>query len=72
LLPLVRISTDGRYLVYVSTKRGQSSLWVRQIAIESAVQIVPPEANRLIVAAAFTPDENYVDYMAYSSFATTG
>jgi Tol biopolymer transport system component len=69
---LVRISTDGRYLVYVSTKRGQSSLWVRQIAVESAVQIVPPEANRLIVDAAFTPDGNYVDYMAYSSFATLG
>ncbi len=55
---LVRISTDGRYLVYVSTKRGQSSLWVRQIAIESAVQIVPPEANRSIVDATFTPDGN--------------
>jgi eukaryotic-like serine/threonine-protein kinase len=67
---LVRISPDGRYLVYVSTKRGQSSLWVRQIAIESAVQIVPPEANRLIIDAAFTPDGNYVDYIAYSSFAT--
>ena len=67
---LVRISPDGRYLVYVSTKRGQSSLWVRQIAIESAVQIVPPEANRQIIDAAFTPDGNYVDYIAYSSFAT--
>ena len=69
---LVRISTDGRYLVYVSTKRGQSSLWVRQIAIESAVQIVPREANRSIVDAAFTPDGNYVDYIAYSSYATLG
>jgi serine/threonine protein kinase/Tol biopolymer transport system component len=69
---LVRISPDGRYLVYVSTKRGQSSLWVRQIAIESAVQIVPAEANRLIPDAAFTPDGNYVDYIAYSSFVTLG
>src|SRR3984893_888439 len=67
---LVRISPDGRYLAYVSTKRGQSSLWVRQVAIESAVQIVPPEANRLIFDAAFTPDGNYLDYTAYSSYVT--
>jgi Tol biopolymer transport system component len=67
---LVRISPDSRYLAYISKKRGQSSLWVRQIAIESAVQIVPAEANRLIIDAAFTPDGNYVDYIAYSSFST--
>ena len=67
---LVRISLDGRYLAYVSTKRGQSSLWVRQVAIESAVQIVPPETNRFIVDAEFTPDGNFLDYIAYSSFAT--
>jgi Tol biopolymer transport system component len=64
------ISPDGRYLAYVSTKRGQSSIWVRQIANESAVQIVPPETNRLIVEAAFTPDGNYLDYVAFSSFNT--
>jgi eukaryotic-like serine/threonine-protein kinase len=67
---LVRISPDGRYLAYVSTKRGQSSLWVRQVAIESAVQIVPPETNRRITGAAFTPDGNYLDYVAYFSFST--
>jgi serine/threonine protein kinase/Tol biopolymer transport system component len=69
---LVRISPDGRYLAYVSTKRGQSSLWVRQVAIESAVQIVPSETNRRITEAAFTPDGNYLDYVAYSSFTTKG
>jgi serine/threonine protein kinase/Tol biopolymer transport system component len=69
---LVRISPDGRYLAYISKKRGQFSLWVRQIAIESAVQIVPPEANRLIADAAFTPDGNFVDYIAYSAFVTLG
>ena len=69
---LVRISPDGRYLAYISKKRGQFSLWVRQIAIESAVQIVPPEANRLIADTAFTPDGNFVDYIAYSTFVTLG
>jgi serine/threonine protein kinase/Tol biopolymer transport system component len=69
---LVRISPDGRYLAYVSTKRGQSSLWVRQVAIENAVQIVPPETNRRIGDAAFTPDGNYLDYIARSPFNTLG
>jgi Tol biopolymer transport system component len=69
---LVGISPDGRYLAYVSTKRGQSSLWVRQIANESAVQIVSPEMGRLIPDVAFAPDGNYLDYLAYASFATEG
>jgi Tol biopolymer transport system component len=69
---LVRISPDGRYLAYVSTKRGQSSLWVRQIATESAVQIVPPETHRFIADAEFTPEGSYLDYTAYASFATEG
>ena len=43
-----RISPDGRYLAYVSKKNGQSSLWVRQIAIPSAVQIVAPTSNIIL------------------------
>jgi serine/threonine protein kinase/Tol biopolymer transport system component len=58
---LVRISPDGRYLAYVSRKNGQNSLWVRQIAIASAVQIVPPGPNLLVVVS-FTPDGNFLDY----------
>jgi eukaryotic-like serine/threonine-protein kinase len=69
---VVRISPDGRYLAYISKKRGQFSLWVRQIAIESAVQIVPPNTTTLIGDAAFTPDGNFLDYTAYVSYATEG
>src|SRR2546425_3704450 len=69
---LVRISPDGRYLAYISKKRGQFSLWVRQTAIESAVQIVPPGTTSLIVGAAFTPDGNFLDYTASGSFDTEG
>jgi len=68
---LVRISPDGRYLAYISTKRGQSSLWVRQIAIESAVQIVPP-GTTWIVDAAFTPDGNFLDYTTFVPMAGEG
>jgi Tol biopolymer transport system component len=56
-----RISPDARYLAYVSNQRGQFSLSVRQIAINSAVQIIPP-GNGIISDIAFTPDGNYLDY----------
>ncbi len=69
---VVRMSPDGRYLAYISTKRGRSSLWVRQVAIESAVQIVPPNTTTSIADAAFTPDGNFLDYTAYVSYATDG
>ncbi len=36
------ISPDGKYLAYVVSKAGQQSLWLRQVAIDSNVQIVPP------------------------------
>ena len=56
-----RISPDARYLAYVSNQHSQFSLWVRQIAINSAVQIIPP-SNRAISDIAFTPDGNFLDY----------
>src|SRR6202045_4954138 len=56
-----RISRDARYLGYVSNQHGKFSLWVRQIAINSAVQIIPP-SNNAINDIAFTPDGNFLDY----------
>src|ERR1700720_2038296 len=58
-----RISPDGHYLAYVARERGLFSLWVRQIAIASAVQIVPPSTN-VILDATFTPDGNFLAYVA--------
>ena len=66
-----RISPDARYLAYVSNQRGQFSLWVRQIAINSAVQIIPPGIG-IISDLAFTPDGNYVDYIVNAMGETTG
>ena len=57
----VCISPDGRYLAYVSNQRGQFSLWVRQIAAASAVQIVPPGSS-VIFDVVFSPDGNFLDY----------
>jgi len=56
-----RISPDARYLAYISNQRGQFSIWVRQIAINSAVQIIPPGSG-VISDVAFTPDGNFLDY----------
>jgi eukaryotic-like serine/threonine-protein kinase len=56
-----RISPDARYLAYVSNQHGQFSLWVRQIAINSAVQIIPPGSG-IISDVAFSPDGNFLDY----------
>jgi Tol biopolymer transport system component len=58
---LARISPDGRYLAYVSKTRGETSLWVRPIAVASAVQIVLP-TTAAINDVTFTPDGNFLDY----------
>jgi serine/threonine protein kinase len=66
-----RISPDARYLAYISNQRGQFSLWVRQIAINSAVQIIPP-GNGIISDVAFTPDGNFLDYIVNAMGEATG
>ena len=37
---LAAMSRDGRYVAHVSTKDGKQSLWLRQIATTSNVEIV--------------------------------
>ncbi len=56
-----RISQDGRYLAYISMKNGKYSLWVRQIAVANAVQIVAP-TEKILFDAQITPDGSYIDY----------
>jgi Tol biopolymer transport system component len=58
---VARISPDGRYLAYVSNARGHYSLWVRQMDIASAVQILPTGSD-LIFDLTFTPNGNFLDY----------
>ena len=43
---LAAISGDGRYLVHIKSERLQPSLWIRQTATSSDVQIVPPAPVR--------------------------
>jgi Tol biopolymer transport system component len=58
------ISPDGKTVVYVLLDGGQKSLWIRQVATNSNVQIVPP-AQVSIGRETFSPDGTYVYYQAY-------
>jgi WD40 repeat protein len=60
------ISPDGKYVVHVMDDGGQQSLWVRQVATQSNVQIVPP-ASSWFQGLTFTPDGNYIYYVMISN-----
>ena len=61
---LAALSPDGRYVVHVKDQDTEPSLWVRQTATTSDVQIVPPQRVNYD-GLAFSPDGNYVYYSAY-------
>ncbi len=65
------ISPDGKYVVHVVSDGVQSSLWVRQTATASDVQIVPPSETRFI-GVTFSNDGNYVYYVVYEKNAAIG
>ncbi|HET9402087.1 MAG TPA: hypothetical protein VFO34_14160, partial [Candidatus Acidoferrales bacterium] len=56
---VARISSDGKWVAYSATDKSGESLWVRQVATNSAVQVTPP-SNLAIVGVSFTPDGNYL------------
>jgi eukaryotic-like serine/threonine-protein kinase len=58
------ISPDGKYVVHVVSGAGQQSLWVRQVATSSNVQIVPP-AEVQYWGLTFSNDANFVYYVMY-------
>src|SRR5262249_42146265 len=60
---LAAISPDGKYVVHVVSD-GNQSLWMRQVATTSNVQIVPPAEVRYD-GLAFAPDGNYVYFSTY-------
>jgi Tol biopolymer transport system component/DNA-binding winged helix-turn-helix (wHTH) protein len=57
----VAIAPDGKYVGYVAREAGQQSLWIRQVATNSHVQLVPAaEVGYLEIR--FSPDGNYLLY----------
>lgn len=68
---LAAISADGKYYAYVSTGTGEQSIWVSQIAAESAMQVVPPSAQD-VRSLTFTPDGNFLCFVARERNSTVG
>lgn len=58
----VAISPDGGYIVYNRADGGQESLWMRNVATRSDVQIAAPEDVKFI-GVSFTPDGNYIYFV---------
>ncbi|HEU5409668.1 MAG TPA: protein kinase [Candidatus Acidoferrales bacterium] len=56
----VAISPDGKWLAYVVNQK-QESVWVRQLATGSTVQVIPPaDTSYGDGALTFSPDGNYL------------
>jgi serine/threonine protein kinase len=59
------ISPDGKYIVYVQVDKGKQSLWLRQIATTSNVQIAEP-AEASFQGTTFSHDGNYIYFVINS------
>jgi len=55
------MSPDGQYLAYIVNSEGDESVWLRHLASESNVQIVPPQ-RVLYRAIRFSPDGSHIYY----------
>jgi Tol biopolymer transport system component/predicted Ser/Thr protein kinase len=64
------ISPDGRYIVYALVYGEQQSLWVRNVATKSDVQILPPDVV-WFDGLSFSPDGNYI-YVVRSEKSALG
>lgn len=62
---LAAMSLDGRYVAHVSIRDGRQSLWLRQIATTSNVEVVPAEEVRYS-GVTFSPDGNHIYYSTYA------
>ena len=58
------MSPDGKYVTYVTNEGGKSSLWLRQVAINSNAQLITPREGRYL-GVTFSPDGNFI-YFAYA------
>ncbi len=57
------MSPDGKYVAYIQHDGNNDSLWIRQTATPSNVQIVPAEPGVALLGATVTPDGGYVDFV---------
>ncbi|MBS1851827.1 MAG: serine/threonine-protein kinase [Acidobacteria bacterium] len=58
----VAISPDGRYIVYAMRDGEKQSLWVRNVATKSDVEVLPPDVVEF-PGLSFSPDGNYIYFI---------
>ena len=58
----VAVAPDGRYIVYVMRDGEKQSLWVRNVATKSDVQVLPPDVVEF-AGLRFSPDGNYIYFV---------
>ncbi len=58
----VAISADGRYVAYALRDSEKQSLWVRQVATRSDIQIMPPGVGKF-QGLAFSPDGDRIYFV---------
>src|ERR1700682_955325 len=65
---LAAISPDGKYVAYTVEETGKQSLWMRQVATASTMQVVPPAASAPAYRGlTFSGDGNYIYYVLADS-----
>jgi Tol biopolymer transport system component len=57
------ISPDGKYVAYLQEDSRGTSLWIRQTATASNVQIVAAQPDVELHGATVTPDSSFVDFL---------
>jgi Tol biopolymer transport system component len=72
------ISSDGRYVAYVRSVRGEQSIWLRQTATASDAQIFSEGSadstgsGIQISSFTFTPDSNFLYFVSSAAAAAAG
>ena len=66
----VALSPDGRYVIYALREDDKQSLWVRQVATRSDVQVLAGEVSNYR-GLSFTPDGNYVYFVRSDASSNT-
>jgi serine/threonine protein kinase/Tol biopolymer transport system component len=67
---LASVSPDGKYIAYAVDDGEQQSLWVKQVAATTSVQLVPAAPGQY-KGITFTPDGNFVDYVLWEQTKNT-
>ncbi len=63
-VPVAAISPDGKYVSYIVREAANESLWLRQTATTSNVQIIPPEQTHYL-RPTFSPDGTQIYFVRY-------